>query len=255
MTARFFLVLANRSDTAAISFAAAAGPEVRLMTPADLSQAGWTFRLGDVAHSSAVIAGDVVPAAAIAGVLIRLPGVAEHDLPHIVAADRAYVAAEMSAFLLAWLTALGCRLINRPTPQCLSGPMWRPEQWVVVANRLGIPARPVMRRVVRENAGAARDGVAPAGTTITIVGGRHIGEGDEALARRAHALAQVAGVDLLAVEFDGRGSGANFVGASPWLDLAEERIAAMVMHFMRQKAVPADLSRRSDDIALGRYAG
>jgi hypothetical protein len=255
MTAPFFLLLASRSDTAAISFAASAGPEVRLMTPADLSQAGWSFRVGDAAHSSAVIAGEVVPAAAIAGVLIRLQGVAEHDLPHIVAADRAYVAAEMSAFLLAWLTALGCRLVNRPTPQCLPGPMWRPEQWVVVANRLGVPARPVMRRVARENAGAAGDGVAPAATVITIVGRRHIGEGDKALVRRAHALAQAACVDLLAVKFDGRGSGANFIGASPWLDLADERIAAMVMHFMRDITRSAGLSRRSDDIALGRYAG
>src|SRR5215831_16423869 len=208
------------------------------MTPADLSQPGWKFRVGDVAHSMAMIAGQPVPSAAIAGVLTRLPGVAEHDLPHIVASDRAYVAAEMSAFLLAWLTALDCPLVNRPTPQCLSGPMWRPEQWVVAANSLGIPARPVVRRAVRENAGAAGDGLAPAATTITIVGRRHIGEGDKALVRQAHALAEAACVDLLAVQFDGRRPGANFVGASSWLDLTDQRIARAVMDFMRQKAVP-----------------
>jgi hypothetical protein len=254
MTARFFLLLASRSDMAAVSFAASAGPEVRLMTPADLSQAGWTVRLGDVTRSIAMIAGQPVPAAAIAGVLTRLPGVAEHDLPHIVASDRAYVAAEMSAFLLAWLTALDCPLVNRPTPQCLSGPMWRPEQWVVAANRLGIPAKPVVRRAARENAGATGDGVAPAATTITIVGREHVGEGDKILVKRAHALADVACVDLLAVQFDGRGANAHFVGAGAWLDLADERVAGMVMDFLRQKAVPAGIGR-GDDIALGRYAG
>jgi hypothetical protein len=74
------------------------------------------------------------------------------------------------------------------------------------------------------------------------------------LVKRAHALADVACVDLLAVQFDGRGANAHFVGASAWLDLAHERVAAMVMDFLRQKAVPACI-RRSDDIALGRYAG
>ena len=73
MNARFFLVLASRSDAAAISFATSAGPEIRLMTPADLSQPGWKFRVGDVAHSIAMIGGQPVPSAAIAGVLTRLP--------------------------------------------------------------------------------------------------------------------------------------------------------------------------------------
>jgi len=254
MNARFFLVLASRSDAAAISFATSAGPEIRLMTPADLSQPGWKFRLGDVASSMAMIAGQPVPSAAIAGVLTRLPGVAEHDLPHIVASDRAYVAAEMSAFLLAWLTALDCPLVNRPTPQCLSGPMWRPEQWVVLANRLGISARPVIRRAARENASVTGDGAVSAATTITIVGRQHVGEDDETLVKRAHALADAACVDLLAVQFDGCGADAHFVGASSWLDLADERVAIKVMDFMRNKAVLAGV-RRSDDIALGRSAG
>ena len=115
MTASFFLVFASRVDTAAKNFAAAAGSNVRLMTPADLSQPGWRFRLGDAAGSTAVLGGEPVPASAIAGVLTRLPSVTDHDLTHIAPSDRAYVAAEMTAFLLAWLTALKCPLVNRPT--------------------------------------------------------------------------------------------------------------------------------------------
>jgi hypothetical protein len=245
MTARFVLVIASPSDTAAIRFAASAGPEVRLMTPVDLSQAGWTFRLGKIAGSTAVIGGEPVPAAAIAGVLTRLPGVTEHDLPHIVASDRAYVTAEMSAFLLAWLTALDCPVVNRPTPQCLPGPIWRQEKWVVVANSLGIPARPVARRAVRGNGGTAADRASSVATTISIVGRRHVGEGDEALIKRAHALAEAACADLLAVQFDGRGRDANFVTAGPWLDLGDEAIGKAVMDLMRLKAVPDDHRRET----------
>ncbi len=112
-----------------------------------------------------------------------------------------------------------------------------------------------MRRAARDNAGAPGDDVAQAAATITIVGRRQIGEGEQALATRAHALADAAGVDLLAIQFDGSGSGANFVGASSRLDLADQRIASAVMDFMREAAVPAAISRRSDDIALGRHAG
>jgi hypothetical protein len=241
MTARFFLVIASRSDTAAVRLAAAAAPELRVMTPADLSQPGWTLRLGDIATATAVIGGEVVAASAIAGVLVRLPGIAEHDLPHIAASDRGYVAAEMTAFLLAFLTALNCPLVNRPTPQCLAGPAWRQERWVGVANRLSIPA-------------AAGAPVSAATTTITIVGSRHIGEADAVLVKRSHALADAAGAGLLAVQFDGSGADARLVGTSLWADLGDRAIAGAVLQLLRDKAAPIT-NRRRDDIAVGHCAG
>jgi hypothetical protein len=256
MTARFFLVIASRSDTAAIGLAAAAAPELRVVTPADLSQPGWTLRLGDVAAATAVIGGEVVAASAIAGVLVRLPGVAEHDLPHIAASDRGYVAAEMTAFLLAFLTALNCPLVNRPTPQCLAGPAWRQERWVSVANRLSIPVRPALRRqAVPAMPAAVGAPVAAAATTITIVGRRHIGEANAALVRRSHALADAAGADLLAVQFDGSGADANFIGANLLADLADRAVAGAVMGLLRDKAMLPITNRRRDDIAVGHCAG
>ncbi len=57
----------------------------------------------------------------------------------------AYVSAEMTAFLLSWLSGLDCPILNRPTPNCLSGPGWRQEQWIHLAARLGIPVDPVQR--------------------------------------------------------------------------------------------------------------
>ena len=232
MTDRVVLVLASRRDAAAAAFAAdRADSGVRLMTPDDLSQEGWVFRLDDPARGTAVLAGQPLRAAAIAGVLTRLPGVTEHDLPQIAPDDRAYVAAEMNAFLLAWLTELRCPVVNRPTPQCLSGPPWRQEQWVLAARRLGIPARPVVRRET--------DGVTAAADiepehAVTIVGRRHFGADDDLSIERAHALADAAGAQLLTIAFDGGGHDARFVSASLWPDFGDFRIADAVLALFRE---------------------
>lgn len=229
MTPRVLLVLASRRDAAAAKLAARkVGLGVRMMTPEDLSQEGWNFRLNDPAGATARLAGCALPVAAIAGVVVRLPGVTEHDLSHIAPADRSYVAAEMNAFLLAWLTSLQCPVLNRPTPQCLSGTYWRRERWVLAAERLRIPARPVVRRA--DDVVAAD---AETGHTVTVVGRNHFGAVDDVLAKRAHALAEVAGAELLAVTFDGRGRDASFVNASLWLDLNDDRIADAVIALIR----------------------
>jgi hypothetical protein len=231
MTDRVVLVLASRRDAAAAKLAADRGDAgVRLMTPDDLSQEGWAFRLDDPARCTAMLAGRPLRAAAIAGVLTRLPGVSEHDLPHIAPADRDYVAAEMNAFLLAWLTSLRCPVANRPTPQCLSGPPWHQERWVLAAERLGIPARPVVRR---ETDGVAANG--EPGPIVTVVGRRHFGATDDVAVERAHALADAAGAELLAVEFDGRGPDARFVNASLWPDLGDSRIADAAIALVRDR--------------------
>jgi hypothetical protein len=139
------VVVASHWDSAAQSFVERrTAHSVHLMTPNDLSQVGWSHRLGDAAGSTAVIAGRQISALDVAGVVTRLPSVAERDLPYITPVDRAYVAAEMNAFLLSWLTELKCPLLNRPSPQCLSGPYWRPEKWVQTADRLGIPVIPTL---------------------------------------------------------------------------------------------------------------
>jgi hypothetical protein len=232
MTGKILVVLASRRDAAAAKLVAAKSRfGVRMMTPEDLSQRGWNFRVHDPAASVGMLGGSPVPATAIAGVVTRLGGVTEHDLPHIAQPDRTYVAAEMNAFLFAWLTSLECPVVNRPTPQCLSGVYWGQEKWVLTAKRLGIPARPVVRR---DN--EAIDAVdAKTRHTVTVVGRKQIGAVDPALAERAHALAETVAVDVLAVEFDGQGRDASFVNASLWPDLGDTSIADAVIALVRDK--------------------
>lgn len=234
-TSPFLVVLASNADAAAARFAADAPDQVRVMTPADLSQPGWSLEVTGAGSSIAVVAGEQVSSRRIAGVVTRLAAVTECDLPHIVAADRAYVAAEMTAFLLAWLTSLQCPVVNRPTAQCLAGPHWRQAQWTVAANRLGIPAVPPLLRANPTE--LRRDQHEPAGTTsIVVIGRHHVGAADPVLAAHAHALADAAGADLLSVRFDGAGSSARFVAASLWPDLGDARVSDAVLRLIHVRA-------------------
>lgn len=239
------LILASRWDTTAQDIAAAWSDQpVRVMTARDLSHAGWCQSLGtrdgalrqdaavrhDVAirHDCAVIDGQPIADAEIQGVLTRLPWVTDAELPEIVAPDRAYVAAEMSAFLLFWLSGLACPVLNEPTPTCLSGPGWRPERWTRAAAEIGMAVRAVQRD--------SRWKVAPTvfapATPVTVVGSQVFGEVHPELRQRARLLAELAHVSLLTVRFCNAERGAEFLSAdaSPSLDDHSVR-AAVLEHF------------------------
>jgi hypothetical protein len=176
-----------------------------LLTPDDLAQPGWRFDPAHPASGCAVVGGRAVPMGEIGGVVTRLPRVFPEELDHIVPADRSYVAAESTAFLLAWLSALDCPVMNRPTATCLAGPWFSNRRWAYEAARLGIAL--------------ATEGV-PAAATATVVGPRAFGDLSPVLAGAAVALAGQVGADMLAVYFDGTGPGARFVGAGLFPALA-----------------------------------
>jgi hypothetical protein len=224
------VILASRHDHFARDLAARwAAHGAALVTPRDLSARGWRHRLGSPEDSAAVIGGRAVPVRDIGGVVTRLWAVGGHDLPHIFPEDREYVSIEMSAFLTSWLASLECAVLNRPTPTCLAGPNWRPEEWTRRAAILGIPVRPSVRR------SRLGDTSAPPpdeqSTTVTVVGARAVGSADEALKGHARRLAAHAGTALLDVYFDGPGPDALFVGASLWPDISSAEVAdAMLAH-------------------------
>ena len=86
-----------------------------------------------------MINGRVVNTDEIEGVVTRLPYVQEDELRVISAEDRPFVASEIHAFLVSWLSSLRCPVLNAPTPACLCGPNWRLEEWLHAAAMLGIP--------------------------------------------------------------------------------------------------------------------
>ena len=230
------VVAANRYDQVAqelVSRWAALG--AGLLTCADLSRCGWRYPLSTTDKSVAVINGQVVPVKEITGVLTRLPCVFEQELDEIVSSDRAYVAAEMTAFLLAWLSELKCPMLNRPTPTCLSGPYWRRERWVYAASQLGIPVHPVHRHAAL-SAGTSPARPSEYTASVTVVGKHSFGVVDEVLAVQARRLADLAGAHLLTVHFSHAQSGAAFIEADPWPDLENEEVVEAILTYLEGRS-------------------
>ncbi|HTB78343.1 MAG TPA: hypothetical protein VK762_34095 [Polyangiaceae bacterium] len=207
-----------------------------LLTCEHLSRRGWIHDAAAPERSVAMLDRSAVPVRSIRGVVTRLSGVTPAELPHIAAEERAYVACEMTAFLVAWLSSLPCRVLNRPTPLSLVGPSWRPEQWAREATRAGLSAERV-RRVARsfaEDAGPTE--IAPSSLferpviSVTVVhtrcfGGPGDGPLDDAIVAGVRRLAGAAGVDLLTATFAPAAGRATFVGAAPWVDVARADVA------------------------------
>ncbi|MBV9747492.1 MAG: hypothetical protein JO157_01640 [Acetobacteraceae bacterium] len=193
-----------------------------LCTPADLSVPGWRHRVGASQEDTLAIGGRIIPSEAITGVLTRMWAIESRDLPHIATSDRDYVAAEMTAFLTAFLSALPCPMLNRPTAATLCGPAWRPEQWMRTAAKAGIPVVP-RRRSIHPNAWHEPAAEVPA--TVTVIGEcvfavPAFGTARERLEHWALALAREAGVGLLGLGFVRQESSYTLASADPCPDLA-----------------------------------
>jgi hypothetical protein len=226
------VVVASRSDAAARALCERAPPgTAHVLSWRDLSTPGWRYYShSDDGEDAAVIGGRSIANTEISAVVTRCPAVPPHELGHIVPADRTYVAAEMTALLVAWLTRLQCAVLNRPRDGCLCGPRWPPERWTMLATSLGLRAVPVARRAVPGLAPSASRPAAPPGFklhTVTVVGPHAHAGGDpsEATADAAVTLARAAGVTLLKTEFAVRGSEYWFLGAGLDVDLAAAPVA------------------------------
>lgn len=222
------VVVASRLDEGAAALARRRD-DVRVLSCEDLSAAGWRHTPGASESSTAVIGGEVVPAAEIEGVLVRRPRVLDWEAGHIVPGDRAYVAAEMTAFLRSWLSDLACPVLNRPSATCLSGPGWSREEWVRAAARLGIPVRTV-RWSLDSRAESPEE--LPV-CTATVVGERCLGASNSESSGWAVRLARAAGVDLLAVRFgESEKNGLELLDADPWVDVSVPEVADAVLEYL-----------------------
>jgi hypothetical protein len=155
------------------------------------------------------------------GVLNRLYTVPVAHWRAAPQADRDYVQQELLALFLSWLHGLPCPVINRPTPQGLSG-QWRPEsEWAWLAQTAGLPVPPYRQ--------SARDGVdemkgerrlvAPGMLvqTVIVTGDAAAGAAaPPAVLAGCRRLAEIAGTHLLGVDFIAGAAGPwTFAGANP----------------------------------------
>lgn len=181
-------VLASRLDPESRSVVDAwASASAALLSAEDLVRPGWTFSVGDPRSGTAVVDGRRISTADISAVLTRRPSVLAEELGRIHPADRAYVAAETNAFLVAWLTALPCTVVNRPTTTSLCGPAWDKLHWQSAAARVGLPW--------------SDEGDTSDAHEVVVCGDRCVFAHDAEEAAMATALSCAAGTELLGVRF------------------------------------------------------
>ena len=205
-----------------------------LLSCEDLSASGWRYSPSDRAASRAVVSGQIVSDIAIRGVLVRRPWVLQQELTHIAPADREFVAAEMSAFLLAWLSQLPCRVLNRPRGTSLCGPNWWPQQWAHMAADVGCQVEPVRWQVPANARAKGKERSYPALQSVeaVVVGDRCLGEVSDDQAADAMKLAGAAGVALLAVWFAPANGRSRFIAANAMPDLKDSRVSDAVREYL-----------------------
>jgi len=212
------VVVASAYDTRALRIVNHWGSQnAAILSAEDLCKPGWVLQVPRNHGMTAVVGGKTIPSAEIRGILTLRPCIFAEELQNIAPVHRAYVASELNAFVLAWLSAQSCPVLNPPTASSLAGPNWRPAQWALTAARLGIPIQIPPR--------APGDGSPPdncEGLEVTTVAERSFGCDDAVLIERTAKLAQAAGVDLLSTRFSA--AGGAFLSASAWPSLTDPAI-------------------------------
>jgi hypothetical protein len=228
------VIVASRFDASACRFKDRwTGGGAHLFTCADLSISGWRCRLNDQYNSTAIIEGLTTKQSDIAGVLTRLRWVWGGELVNIVPEDRAYVAAEMSAFLVFWLSGLICPILNRPTANSLNGPGWDRERWNFEASKVGMRTTPIRRRASLASPSTWDVEVhdRQRQVSVTVVGNNCVGDAHVTLLEQARRLASAAKVDFLSVQFSSAEASATFTGADIFPDINNASIADAAFNY------------------------
>jgi hypothetical protein len=208
-------VLASQFDPEAQALVAAwSDAGAALLSAEDLCTSGWIFYPSDPAKGVAIVSGRRVKISELRAVLTRRPAVVAEELACINSADRAYVAAETNAFLVAWLSALPCRVVNRPAPNSLCGPAWDALHWRAAATKAGL---------VWDNSPTRRQP-----HSVVVCGPNALFARNQQEKVLALTLARAASVELLAVRF----RGGKICGACVAPDLTNEQVRGALLKLL-----------------------
>lgn len=218
-----------------------------LLTCKDLSTAGWKYYPNNIEASMAIVSGKVVSFKEIKAVLTRLSFVTEEEVTFIHRSDRGYVASEMMAFLVSFLSSLKCPVLNRPTPTCLSGPSWHWSQWVSLAAKLNIPTYTDNNLTLSFSLNEGLPGyiIGNDSNIITAIGDKCYGgiNNNHNILAQAKRLANAANTTLLSVYFNSydtdRYKNCNdkdhyfFAGADPSPYIISNEIADAIIDYLK----------------------
>jgi hypothetical protein len=221
-----WLVLCERGDPSAAwarnGLAARGLAPVELVVAESLSYAPlWVHHLSDDAVGGEVRLADgrTIASGDVRGVLNRLVAPPVGHLAGAAPGDRDYAAQELFALMLSWLEAFECPVLNRATPNGLSGPWLERSEWCVLAERAGLPVAPYTAASSDSNGSNGFGPVEPPAIVLSVAG-TVIGDAPGEVAEGARRLGELAGAELLELEFSVDAEGAwAFAGASAMPDL------------------------------------
>lgn len=212
------LLLAREEDSCIRVFQQQARYHIVHASIADLSSEGWRYVGGCPERATACAGGRMIPATQITAVLCRISHVAASDLQTIHVDDRAYAAAEMTAFLRAWLAQFQGELCNEPTWMSLAGPGWNSLQWKWVVSHLGVP---VATEAQRARAASMH------WETATVSGSEVFGVSDPTLIEYSLRIARAEKARSLTIRFVHDGEW-RFASADPCPQLDQPTAAALL---------------------------
>jgi hypothetical protein len=222
------VILASELDAVARECAAGwPGGVAKLLTPRDLCTQGWRINLDEFEKSQIVVDGSIHPVSAVSGVVTLMSAVMDYELFSIEDTERRYVASEVTALLYYFLSRLRCRVLNRPTAHCLSGPSWRAQHWIHALHKAGVLAESL---TVDQSFSPALYGPTTTQAQVAIVGSQRVGEGAISM-HSLSALAQIAGVDFLSIGMNGEGHARRITSIELIPDLRDRHILDAVHNY------------------------
>jgi len=229
-----WLVLCETQDVAAqwayLGLLARGVEPLELITSTNLAQAVcWEHRLGNdgVLTTVTLADGRHISSSDVHGALNRLLTAPSALLPLARPSEKAYASQELVSFFLSWLYSLPGPVLNRPTPQGLSGQWRHLSEWVWLSAKAGLPVSPY---VVSADAGSGyapvQMSLAPPDApvrTVLLVGNQVVGDSiPEAIAEGCRRLGQLANTALLGIDFAANPEGYwTFTSATPLPDLRQ----------------------------------
>ena len=191
-----------------------------VQTESLLNARSWEHTIGETGVSTNVQLpnGRAVTNSELKGILNRMSGPPSNQTQLAVAADQEYAQSELTAFYLSWLYALPCPVVNRPTPQGLSGRWAHQSEWVTMANLAGLPVT-AYRQTADDSPLSGYSSLYSkyAGqVSVIVLGSRVFGdELPDALKAGCTRLAKIAKLDLMGINFIKCGEKLRFAAATP----------------------------------------
>ncbi len=222
------VVLVAAGGASAPSAATLAPLEAEVLSLEDLAASPSTLCDPGFERSELTVSDRRVGVRELTGVVNLVPTVLPGLLTFYDETEREYQAAELHAWLSFFLSALACRVVNRPTAISLTGPALSALSWLRLAHAAGITTTPLY--LESQNIGPALRSPVPGGADVVCIGGHVVSPTGSVADDIVLKLAAAVGVNYLRAWFD---EDDRLLGATSVHDLRPEQTRrALASYFL-----------------------